>query len=368
MEFALAHMQISDIMITDVITVSPDETVAKALSLMVENRVHQLPVLDGNYYVGMVYAKNLIEANVFPRTTKISSFVVKTPSINPAATAQEASQVMIKSGLRALPVIEKDRLVGIITEVDLVLDQDFGKLYVDHVMHGAIVIPGSSSLSSTLSKMKRQNISRLPVIDANGRLIGGLDTLDIAEVLRVPKERKSGSRTTNPSSGTERVDLREVQVKDIMHRVKPVETGTKLSVAINVLNTSDEIIVTENNMPIGILTPKDIMRSIMPEQRKPMIQISHVDDEGVKNEIITEISKFLKHMKGRFDIIYSVEVAVDRHKNRKYSMRGKLMTTEGLVTARSVGWDVRGAARELMNRLGRRSEPRSVKRATTRSR
>jgi len=357
------NMQISDIMIEDVITVSPADTVAKTLSLMIENKVHQIPVVEDGAYMGMIYAKQFIEANIFPETTKVKNFIVKTPSLNPIAKISEANQAVIKSGLRALPVISKNKLIGIVSETDLALNQEFSRLLVDDVMRGAIVIPEDSPLSNALSKMKRQNISRLPVIDRNGRLIGSIDTLDICSILRVPKERKSGSRSTRISSGTERVDVREVKVREIMHVTTPVERGSMLGDAVKVLRRSEEIIVTDNNLPIGIITPKDIIKRLIPGHGEPLIHISHVEDESAKSEVITEITKFLKRMDSRFDRIYSVDVAVDRHKNRKYSMRGKLMTAEGLITARSVGWDARSAARELMNRLNRRSTSfRSVKR------
>ena len=360
-------MQVYDVMIQDVISLSPDETVAKALSLMIENKVHQLPIVEKNTYRGMIYAKHFIETNVFPKTTKVKNFVVKTPSLSPNSEVWDANQTILKSGLRAVPVIAKDRFVGIVSETDLVLNADLGNMLVDDVMNGAIVIPGDSSLSVALSIMKKQNISRLPVIDKNGKLVGSIDTLDIASVLRVPKERKSGSRTDKLSSGTERFDVRDVQVKEIMHNAIPVERGSRLGSTVKVLKRAEEVIVTENNMPIGIVAPKDIIKRLVPERGKPMIHIAHVEDESEKNEVTTEVTKFLKRMNSRFDRIYSVEVAVDRHKNRKYSMRGKLVTTEGLIIAKSVGWDVRSAAKELTDRLGRRSAGKSKKRGQSKA-
>ncbi|MFQ5941380.1 MAG: CBS domain-containing protein [Nitrososphaerales archaeon] len=355
-------MQVSDVMIEDVVTVSLDDNIAKALSLMIENKLHQLPVVDQNGYRGMIFAKQFFETNIFPRTTKVANFVVSAPSLSPNSLILSAYRDMVGSGLRALPVLAKDRLVGIVSETDLVLNAYLGNILVADVMQGAIVIPGDSTLSSALSKMKKHNISRLPVIDKNGKLIGGVDTIDIARILRVPKERKSGSRTTKISSGEVRTNVRDVEVREIMHDVTSIDRAAKLADSVKILNKEEELIVTDNNMPIAIITPQDIIKFLMPEGRGPMIHVSHVRDEGVKNEVVTEITKFLKRMKSRFDRIYSVEVAVDRHTNRKYSMRGKLMTTKGLITAKSVAWDVRGATRELMNRLDRRSTTKSIKR------
>jgi len=283
-------MQVSEVMIKDVITVSPDDTVGRALSLMIESKVHQLPLVEGNTYLGMVYVKHFIEANVFPKTTKVKNFMVKTPSLSLNAEIWNTNQVIVKSGLRALPVISNNKLVGIVSETDLVLNQDLGKMLVDDVMHGAIVIPGDWSLSNALSIMKKQKISRLPVIDGNDKLMGSMDTLDIANVLRVPKERKSGSRTTKLSSGTERIDPRNVKVSEIMHNATPIEEGSKLVDAFKVLKRAEEIIVTHNDTPIGIVTPKDIIKRLIPERGEPMIHISsHIEDESIKTEVITEI-------------------------------------------------------------------------------
>ena len=71
MEFTFPSMQVSDVMVKYIITVSSDDTVAKALSLMIENRVHQLPAVEENEYMGMVYAKHFIETNVLDRKSVV---------------------------------------------------------------------------------------------------------------------------------------------------------------------------------------------------------------------------------------------------------------------------------------------------------
>ena len=347
-------MNVSDVMIKDVISIEPEDTVSKAISLMLDNRVHQLPVVAKNSYKGMVYAKNLIETYVFPRTTKVQTVAVNTTSLEPDAELWEANQAIIRSGLRALPVISKDKLMGIVSETDLALAVDVGNTLVDDVMNGAIVVEEDSTLSYVLSKMKKQNISRLPVISKNGKLVGVIDTLDIVQVLGVPKERMSASRTTMLSAGSDRTDVRSVHVGEIMRKALPTKRGARLSDAVKLLKRAEEIIVTDNDMPVGIIAPKDVIKLSMPERRGPIVQIAHVDDENTKQEILTELDKFLKRIAGRFDRIYSCEVSVDRHRTRKYSMHGKLMTTDGLVAARSTGWDVRSASKELVTRLDRR--------------
>src|SRR5574341_419 len=335
-------------MVRDVISIEPEDTASKAISLMVENKIHQLPVVTRNLYKGMIYVKKLIEVGVFPRTTKVQTVTVNTTSLQPDMEIWEANQAIMGSGLRAVPVLMKDKLVGIVSETDLAMVTDVGNALVDDVMKGAIVVQEDSTVSYALSNMKKQNISRLPVVSKNSKLVGVLDTLDIIQVLGVPKERMSGSRTTMLSARSDRVDFKSVKVGEIMRRASPVKIGTRLSDAVKLLKKAEEIVVIENDMPAGIIAPKDVIKLSMPESRGPVVQIAHVDDESVKQEIMTEVNKFLKRIAGRFDNIYSFEVSVDRHRTRKYSMHGKLMTTDGMISARSTGWDVRSASKELV--------------------
>ena len=55
-------------------------------------------------------------------------------------------------------------------------------------MSGAIVIEEDTTLSNALSKIRRYNISRLPVINMNGILMGVINALDIIKIL-YSKER-----------------------------------------------------------------------------------------------------------------------------------------------------------------------------------
>jgi CBS domain-containing protein len=84
---------------------------------------------------------------------------------------------------------------------------------VDEVMSGAIVIEGDTTLGNALSKMRRYNISRLPVIKLNGVLIGTITALDIAKLIATLIDRPSKS----PGVGT-MTTIRDAKVKDVMRR------------------------------------------------------------------------------------------------------------------------------------------------------
>src|ERR671936_2397814 len=194
-----------------VFTLASEDTVAKALNMMYKNNINQMPIVDGNQkYIGMIFAKEFLGINAMS-TSKIKSFAVNTPLLSPEDSIDKSAQIIVETGNRALPVAENGKLIGIISEVDIIPTADFGHAIVDEVMSGAIVIEEDSTLSNALSKMRRYNISRLPVINSSGVLIGVLAALDVANLIAVPKERA----TKSPGVGTA-VAIRDVRVKEIM--------------------------------------------------------------------------------------------------------------------------------------------------------
>jgi CBS domain-containing protein len=220
-------MIVSDIVTYKVITANIEDTVSRALKHMYENNTSHLPVVDddGNL-LGMVYAKQFLTANAMP-SSKLRNFVNKTPLLNKNDIVEKTVELFSTTGNRVLPVLEDGKLYGTIGEKDVVLTSDFGHATVDQIMSGAIVIEDESTLSNALSKMRRYNISRLPVINSSGILIGVLSALDVANLVSVPKERA----TKSPGVGTA-VAIRDVRVKEIMRKGSSVETGTNLNTAI----------------------------------------------------------------------------------------------------------------------------------------
>ncbi|HYT42541.1 MAG TPA: CBS domain-containing protein, partial [Methylomirabilota bacterium] len=176
-------------MVDKVFSLTLDDTAAKALNMMYENNINQLPVTDNDgTYVGMIFAKEFLSLNTTP-SSKLKNLIAKTPILNPGDTIEKCTQLIVTTGNRALPVVEKGKLVSIVSETDVTLTANFGHAGVDEVMSGAIVIEENSTLANSLTKMRRYNISRLPVIQSNGILTGIINALEIAKIMATPKER-----------------------------------------------------------------------------------------------------------------------------------------------------------------------------------
>jgi acetoin utilization protein AcuB len=111
-------------------------------------------------------------------------------SISPDTTLQDAYRVMQEKGIRHLPVVDREKLVGVITDRDLRLATSALALSpfptgsrVSAVMsHSPLTTEASDPLEEAARTMRERKIGCLPVL-ADGRLIGIITGLDLLDAL-----------------------------------------------------------------------------------------------------------------------------------------------------------------------------------------
>jgi len=127
-------MLVKDRMTPDPITITTDTSLKEALDLIRSKPFRHLPVLDENgKLVGIVTEKSLVYASPTPTTT-LSVFevdyilsrtkieqIVHDPviTVRPDLPIEEAARVMVDHRIGCLPVVEDDKLIGIISDTDI---------------------------------------------------------------------------------------------------------------------------------------------------------------------------------------------------------------------------------------------------------
>jgi acetoin utilization protein AcuB len=119
---------------TDLVTVSPETTLVEAMEILNEKRIAHLLVVDKkNKLLGLVSDRDLKQNWASPATTlsthelnylltKVTVNMImikKYVSVTPSTTIERAALVLQEHRIGALPVMEEDKLVGIITTTDV---------------------------------------------------------------------------------------------------------------------------------------------------------------------------------------------------------------------------------------------------------
>ena len=126
-------MFVRDVMQAEVITVAPHTTLPEAMRLASHCGIRHLPVLDGDKLVGIVSDRDLKRAMASPATSleahelyyllgRLTMDEIMTRAvitIAPSFPVEEAARLMAQEKIGALPVTVEGRLVGIVTETDV---------------------------------------------------------------------------------------------------------------------------------------------------------------------------------------------------------------------------------------------------------
>lgn len=125
-------MNIETIMTTDLITIPPTESLETARTLMHDNEIHHLPVIDDdNTLVGLVTLTNVLAATdsilrdhdnrLHARDIIIKDIMVTdVATVDEQASMRQAALFLEKHRIGCLPVIKNGKLYGIITDTDFV--------------------------------------------------------------------------------------------------------------------------------------------------------------------------------------------------------------------------------------------------------
>jgi acetoin utilization protein AcuB len=127
-------LTVGDLMTKDVLTVNRDEPIRRPWELVEEKRLRRFPVMDGDRLVGIITDRDLRNATASSvvltekkyhdfllDTVKVESVMTPNPkTVSPDTSLIDAARIILEMKVGGLPVIEEGRLVGIITETDLI--------------------------------------------------------------------------------------------------------------------------------------------------------------------------------------------------------------------------------------------------------
>lgn len=285
-------MKLKEIANSQVITLSIADRIDQAIELMEKHDIHHLPIVDGERPVGIVSDRDLLSSvgwlssrdritggtgPAFVGPTNIAD-VMSSPVqvLSPEDGIEEAARLMADNKIGAVPLAEDGRLVGIVSETDIL------KCYVDHRTIGrrtawrfrkvaefmaaqVFSVKQTDSPRTAYRLMREKQVRHLPVIDGD-RLVGIVSDRDVRKTLSLETVEDLTETETQPHRGDRPRATYRPDVRDIMSRlVETTEPSTTLAEAADRMLTAriGALPVTKSHTLIGIITETDLLRALV---------------------------------------------------------------------------------------------------------
>jgi CBS domain-containing protein len=119
---------VRDAMTADPRSIGASASVVEAARLMREQHIGSLPVTEDDRLVGMITDRDIttrvVDESVVPETTSVGDVYSRDLiSVEPNSDLDEALRLMARHQVRRLPVVENDRLVGMVAQADIALKE-----------------------------------------------------------------------------------------------------------------------------------------------------------------------------------------------------------------------------------------------------
>ena len=202
-------MYVKNYMSTDLVTITPDTTVIKALDLMRQHDIHRLPVVVKGQLVGLltesVIAKNspstatslsVHELNyLLNKTTAADIMIRRVITTSPDALLEQAASEMRNMDVGVLVVMDHAQLVGIITDKDIFeAFIDINGYYTPGTRFVVEVVDDKAGILEDIGETTAKHnwsITQMNVyhLDEKTNVVVQVDTQDSEEVARVFQEK-----------------------------------------------------------------------------------------------------------------------------------------------------------------------------------
>jgi CBS domain-containing protein len=149
-------MLVKDVMSKNVITISPEESISNAIDKMAKNNISGLIVVEDEKVVGVISESDVLKI-----------FKSEFPELKLSSNVSLSIFSLIKSGIKIIREIKK---IGKLKVKDLMSKKVFFVKPEDTILEAARI-------------MSKKDVRRLPVIDESGKLVGIISRTDILRAL-----------------------------------------------------------------------------------------------------------------------------------------------------------------------------------------
>lgn len=275
-------MKVSAIMKRYPRTIAADDLLVRARDIMVWGGFRHLPVVEPNSgrLIGVLSERELAEhqaratdSNGGPATDTVSMVMsAQVHTAGPDDSVTEATARMASEKIGCLPVTALGKLVGLVTVSDALAAEVRADIVVNTAIDTKVgevmtkdphTAHSDNYLVDAAARMSQYKVRHLPVVDAEGHVLGMLSDRDIRACIGEPA--RAFGPDANESNKALSVSAEALRVSNAMS-VPPVTTTADESCAVAAgsfvdLKASAVPVVDDENKLVGIVSYLDLLRA-----------------------------------------------------------------------------------------------------------
>jgi CBS domain-containing protein len=342
------------------VTANGTDTISQIIGVLMENNAYDIFIpLSGRTAAinirDLLGIRNINSAN--PST--VGKII---PTLNSESRTVEAARLMSLYRLRALPILEKNQIIGQISAKkivqairDAMLVAHIRKTSTSDIMTPSpIVINKMDKIASAKAIMKRRRIDHLPVVQER-RLVGMITSKDIIEVML--KSERIGRKSLGIDETRDRLDLAVTGIADKNVLTSHIDDTLQSVTDLIVTRDSTYCVIKAFDELQGIITYRDIIALLGEKIEEDIpIFITGLPDDPLDAELAK--SKFTNIIKLLRKIYPDVEQARCRIKikdmlgaRKRYEIDAHVVSTHGSIAYTRIGWDLAKIFDEMSDAL-----------------
>lgn len=348
------------------------QSISQIKNKMEEQNLLSLPVTENGKLKGAIGYRDLIRHIQFnPENTKLEKVMHQPPEYENGDNLIELADLRINSGQKMLVRTEGNKLKGVIGEEEFLKAlgqaEEVQELSTrDLATYEVLTVFEDDSVEEARHKLLDNNISRLPVLDDDGNLVGKISSLDMLKIL-VPREGVNSGGTTRTKQGesrggNEKERMSEIPVKEVLDRTPTVMEGHgEAGEAINRMidQESQEAIITDRDYPEAILTVKDFLKYFNDKynvQDTILVNLIGIEVDEEKAAVHDKVATQLRGSLGRKldrpeELSLHVKKSEKDGKKHRHEITAKLYSEYGITTSNVEGWELMDAVDTVLNEL-----------------
>ena len=342
------------------VTANGTDTISQIIGVLMENNAYDIfiPLSDKIAAINIRDLLGIRNINLANPST-VGKII---PTLNSESRTVEAARLMSLYRLRALPILEKNQIIGQISAKkivqairDAMLVAHIRKTSTSDIMTPSpIVINKMDKIASAKAIMKRRRIDHLPVVQER-RLVGMITSKDIIEVML--KSERIGRKSLGIDETRDRLDLAVTGIADKNVLTSHIDDTLQPVTDLIVTRDSTYCIIKAFDELQGIITYRDIIALLGEKIEEDIpIFITGLPDDPLDAELAK--SKFTNIIKLLRKIYPDVEQARCRIKikdvlgaRKRYEIDAHVMSTHGSIAYTRIGWDLAKIFDEMSDAL-----------------